>query len=337
MASLPTICAVIPVHNEEENLPELTRRLRASFEKLPDFDWKVILVNDGSADQSASLILQLRAEDPRFCLLDLSRNFGHQAALSAGLAYSDGDVVVMMDADLQDPPELIPDMVSKWREGFEVVYAVRRRRKGSVLKRALYAIFYRMNRMIAQVNIPLDAGDFCLMDRCVVEAVCGLPERNRFLRGLRSWVGFRQIGYEYDRPDRFAGTTKYSLLKLVRLAVSGFIGFSTVPLRLASWIGLASACTGFLVGAWAIGTRILNIAAPRGWASLISTIMFLGGVQLMLLGILGEYVGNVNEEVRRRPVFIVRKFYSSLPPPARWQRTDPSAPAVDPPPERDPV
>ena len=167
-----------------------------------------------------------------------------------------------MDADLQDPPELIPALVSKWREGYEVVYAVRRRRNASVIKRCLYAIFYRMNRMLAEVSMPLDAGDFCLMDRCVVEAVRNLPERNRFLRGLRSWVGFRQTGYEYDRPDRFAGTTKYSYRQLFRLAISGFIGFSTAPLQFASWIGLGSACVGILIALWAVATRILHVAAP---------------------------------------------------------------------------
>ncbi len=256
----------------------------------------------------------MREVEPRICLLDLSRNFGHQAALSAGLAYADGDVVVMMDADLQDPPELIGELLGRWREGFEVVYAIRRRREGNLVKKFFYALFYRLNRLIAEVDIPLDAGDFCLMDRCVAEAMRALPERNRFLRGLRSWVGFRQMGYEYDRPDRFAGTTKYSFLKLVNLAISGFIGFSTVPLRLASWLGLASATLGLGVSLWAIGTQVLHIPAPRGWASTMAAILFLGGIQLLLLGVLGEYVGNVNDEVRQRPIYIVRKFYSeSLP------------------------
>jgi glycosyltransferase involved in cell wall biosynthesis len=303
------LCVVSPVFNEEANLPELTRRLRTALDGVPGLDWHVVFVNDGSCDRTAPMIVELGKADGRFGLVDLSRNFGHQAALSAGLAYADGDVVVLMDSDLQDPPELLPELIAKWKEGFEVVYAVRRNRKESGLKKAAYFLFYRINRFIAQIEIPLDAGDFCLMDRVVVDALQRLPEYNRFLRGLRSWVGFRQTGLEYDRPDRFAGTTKYPFWKLLNLAVSGFLGFSTVPLRAAAWLGLATACLGLLLVVWAVGSRLLGINVQPGWASQMATMLVLGGVQLVMLGVLGEYVGNINDEVRRRPIFIVRKTY----------------------------
>jgi len=307
------LAVVVPVYNEEENLGELASRLHAALDSVADLDWHVILVNDGSHDRSVARILEMRQSDPRIGLVDLSRNFGHQAALTAGLAHADGDIVVMMDADLQDPPELIPGLIDRWREGYEVVYAVRRSRKTSYLKNLSYRLFYRLNRMIAKIELPLDSGDFCLMDQVVVNALRGLPEYNRFLRGLRSWVGFRQSGYEYDRPDRYAGTTKYSFWKLVNLALSGFLGFSTVPLRMAIWLGVGAGTIGFILLLWAIGTRVLGVPSPTGWASTIAVILFLGGVQLLVIGVLGEYIGNVHEEVRRRPVFIVRSCHGVTP------------------------
>jgi dolichol-phosphate mannosyltransferase len=315
---------VIPVYNEQETLRELVERLQKTIAASPEIDWNVVFVNDGSRDRSVEMILEMRQQEPRLGLVDLSRNFGHQAALTAGLCHADGDVVVMMDGDLQDPPELIPGFIEKWREGFEVVYAVRRRRKAKLIMRAAYAVFYRMNRMIAKIDLPLDAGDFCLMDRCVVDALCALPEYNRFLRGLRSWVGFRQTAYEYDRPERFAGRTKYSVWKLVDLAISGFLGFSTVPLRIAVWLGLVSGTLGFCLLLWAVGSRLLRVPSPAGWASTIAVILFLGGVQLLVFGVLGEYLGNVQEEVRRRPVFIVRRRHGIEP-----RAAASSAPAED--------
>jgi glycosyltransferase involved in cell wall biosynthesis len=305
------ISIVIPIYNEQENLRELVDRLKKTLDAAENLDWQVVFINDGSRDRSVPMILEMRQAEPRLTLVDLSRNFGHQAALTAGLCHADGDVVVMMDADLQDPPELIPGFLEKWREGYEVVYAVRRRRQAAVLKKIAYSTFYRLNRMIAKIDLPLDSGDFCLMDRCVVDALCALPEYNRFLRGLRSWVGFRQTSYEYDRPDRFAGTTKYSLWKLIDLALSGFLGFSTVPLRLAIWLGLASGAVGFVLMIWAVGTRLLGVPSPAGWASTIAVILFLGGVQLLVFGVLGEYLGNVQDEVRRRPVFIVHQRHGA--------------------------
>jgi dolichol-phosphate mannosyltransferase len=228
---------------------------------------------------------------------------------------------------LQDPPELLPELLAKWREGFEVVYAVRRNRKEGPFKKFAYFLFYRINRFIARIEIPLDAGDFCLMDRVVVDALQRLPEYNRFLRGLRSWVGFRQTGLEYDRPDRFAGTTKYPFWKLLNLAVSGFLGFSTVPLRAAAWLGLGTATLGLLLVVWAVGCRLIGISVPPGWASQMATILFIGGVQLVMLGVLGEYIGNINDEVRRRPVFIVRNTYC-VPPRVDIESGEPASPVA---------
>jgi len=250
---------------------------------------------------------ELNRQDPRFRVLHFSRNFGHQAALSAGLDASSGGAVVLMDCDLQDPPEVIESFIDRWRNGAEVVYGIRRKRKESLFKRAGYAAFYRSMRMMAQIDVPLDAGDFCLMDRRVVDALKRLPEAHRFLRGLRSWVGFRQVGVEYEREGRHAGEPKYTLSKLIRLAVSGYVGFSTVPLRVASWLGLAAAAIGFGFAIWAVGSKLLGIPSPRGWASTLAVMLFLGGIQLLVLGVIGEYLGRVYDEARSRPSYVVRE------------------------------
>jgi dolichol-phosphate mannosyltransferase len=239
-------------------------------------------------------------------VVHLSRNFGHQAALQAGLDVASGDAIVVMDADLQDPPELLPELVTKWRDGYDVVYAIRRMRRESLWKRTAYATFYRTLKIISEVDTPLDAGDFCLMDRRVVDSLVALPERNRFLRGLRCWVGFRQTGVEYERQARNAGQSKYTLRKLISLALSGYVGFSTFPLRLAAWLGALSAVAGFLLAIWVIVSRLTDPRVPQGWASTSSLILFVGGVQLIILGILGEYLGRVYYEVRSRPLYLVR-------------------------------
>jgi dolichol-phosphate mannosyltransferase len=211
-----------------------------------------------------------------------------------------------MDADLQDPPEVVERLVERWHDGYEIVYARRKNRKEGLLKRGAYALFYRSMRAIADIDIPLDAGDFCLMDRRVVETLVSLPERNRFLRGLRSWVGFRQTGIEYERPRRHGGDPKYTFGKLMGLALSGYVGFSAAPLRAAAWLGFASAAFGFLIAMWALLTHLLNIPSPRGWASTIAVILFIGGIQLLMLGIIGEYLSRVYDEVRERPLYIVK-------------------------------
>jgi dolichol-phosphate mannosyltransferase len=302
----PMISVVLPVYNERENLEALVARLLPVLERVTNGSFEVLFIDDGSRDGSAEIVDAFNARDQRLKAIHFSRNFGHQAALQAGLDEAIGEAVVLMDADLQDPPELLEQLVERWRQGYEVIYAVRRNRKESILKRAAYAAFYRTMRAIADVDVPLQAGDFCMLDRDAVDALVGLPERNRFVRGLRSWVGFRQIGVEYERDARHAGVTKYSLRKLVRLALSGYVGFSTVPLRTAAWLGFASATAGFGIALWAVATKLLDIPSPRGWASTMAVILFVGGVQLLVLGVLGEYLGRIYDEVRRRPLYVVR-------------------------------
>lgn len=299
---------LIPIFNEQENLPMLFDRLTKACDSLPGIHWRVIFINDGSSDDSQELILAHRKIDARWGLISLSRNFGHQAAVSAGIDHANADAVVVMDADLQDPPELLGQMISRWREGFDVVYAVRRTRQEGLLLRMAYRSFYRLLRSISKVNIPPDAGDFCLMDRKVVRQISRLPERNRFVRGLRAWVGFKQTPLEYDRPERFAGTSKYSIRKLVRLAMSGFLGFSMLPLRLATWAGIASALLALCLILVVVICWVANVHRVRdtiGWSSTVAIILFMSGVQLMILGVIGEYLGLVADEARRRPTYVV--------------------------------
>jgi glycosyltransferase involved in cell wall biosynthesis len=306
MSVRPVLSVVLPYFNERENLAPLMDRLRPLLERLTAGSFEIIFVDDASADGSDLLLDALHDEDARVKVLRFSRNFGHQAALTAGLAHASGQAVVLMDSDLQDPPEVIETFLERWRAGFEVVYAVRRRRKESVWKRAAYSVFYRSMRAIAEIDVPLDAGDFCLLDRKVVDALNELPEHNRFLRGLRSWLGFRQSPVEYERAARFGGEPKYTMGKLIKLAMSGYVGFSAMPLRMSAWLGFFSALTGFAVGVWAIIARILAVPAPRGWASTLSVILFVGGMQLLVLGVMGEYLGRIYDEVRRRPSFVLR-------------------------------
>ena len=294
---------VIPAFNEEANLPELVRRIRQTLEGAA-IPFRLFFVNDGSRDGTLDFLRRLAAEDPRVRVLSFSRNFGHQISISAGLAHADGDAVVVLDADLQDPPEVIPDLVAKWAQGFDVVYAVRQRRKEGVLKRFAYSLFYRILQRISAVKIPLDSGDFSLMDAKVVAQIRALPERNRFLRGLRSWVGFRQTELTYERMARHAGEPKYRTRHLVKLALDGFFAFSTLPLQLATYLGFLAAGLGFLYLLYALTTRLL-FGNPAGWTSLAAIILFLGGTQLMILGILGAYLGRVYEEVKQRPLYIL--------------------------------
>jgi dolichol-phosphate mannosyltransferase len=302
----PTISIILPVYNERETLQELKARLTPVLEERVGGSFEVLFVDDGSRDGSDLIIDGFHERDPRFKAIHFSRNFGHQAALQAGLDASAGDAVVLMDADLQDPPEVLEQFIKHWKQGYDVVYAVRRKRKEGVWKRAAYAVFYRTMKALAEIDVPLDAGDFCLMDRRVVDTLVSLKERNRFLRGLRSWVGFRQIGVEYERNARHAGEPKFTLRKLVRLALSGYIGFSAAPLRMATWLGLIAALTGFLVAVFTLYTKLAGIYSPRGWASTLAVTMFIGGVQLLMLGVIGEYLSRVYDEVRQRPLYIVR-------------------------------
>jgi dolichol-phosphate mannosyltransferase len=303
----PVLSVVLPCFNERENLEPLRSRLLPLLERVSAGSFEVIFVDDASTDGSGEMLDALNERDGRCKVIHFSRNFGHQAAFSAGLDASTGSAVVMMDCDLQDPPEAIEQFLDRWRDGYDVVYGIRRKRKEGALKRAAYAIFYRSMRAIAQIEVPIDAGDFCLMDRTVVDALTRLPESHRFLRGLRSWVGFRQTGVEYERHGRHAGKPKYTPAKLFQLAISGYVGFSTVPLRIAAWVGMLAAVAGFATAAWAVGTKILDIPAPRGWASTVGLILFVGGTQLLVLGVMGEYLGRVFDEVRGRPTYVVHR------------------------------
>jgi dolichol-phosphate mannosyltransferase len=303
---IPTISVVLPIYNERETLEALEARLMPVLEEQAGEAFEVIFVDDGSHDGSEQMLAAFHARDARLKVIQFSRNFGHQAALQAGLDMARGAAVVLMDADLQDPPEVLKQFMAYWRQGYDIVYARRRKRPESILKRTAYALFYRTLKVISEIDIPLDAGDFCLLDRRVVDTLVALRERNRFLRGLRSWVGFKQIGIEYERDARYAGEPKYTLRKLVGLALSGYIGFSAMPLRLAAWLGMATAGIGFLLVLWAMGTKLAGVYSPRGWISTIAVILFIGGAQLLMLGVIGEYLSRVYDEVRQRPLYIVR-------------------------------
>jgi polyisoprenyl-phosphate glycosyltransferase len=296
---------VIPIFNEHETIPELHRRLAGVMKNL-DAPCEVVFVDDGSSDDSFAQLSAIHSADSRFKVLRFSRNFGHQVAISAGIDHASGDAVVLMDGDLQDPPEVLPKFIDRWKEGFDVVYAVRRKRKENILKRFAYAAFYRIMRKLSYLDIPLDSGDFCLMDRKVVSVISSFPETNRFVRGLRTWAGFRQTGLEYERDARFAGEPKYTLSKLLRLAYDGIFSFSTAPLRLAVYAGFFFAVVAFLGGLLIIYEKLFHQIDVAGWSSTVVIMTFLGGLVLMTLGIIGEYVGRIYEEVKRRPVYVLR-------------------------------
>ncbi len=302
---------VIPVLNEANIVPVLYDRVSAALDACGEA-YEVIVVDDGSTDETPELITAIHQRDERWKLIRLSRNFGHQLAVSAGLQHSSGDAVAIIDGDLQDPPEVLSRLFAKWNEGYEVVYAVRRKRKEGIFKRAAYKTFYRLLSRLASVEIPLDAGDFCVMDRAVVDVLRAMPERTRFVRGLRSWAGFRQIGVEYERDARHSGEPKYTLRKLVSLATNGIISLSSRPLRIASWMGVTlCAASALLVVAllawWLSGQRIFGIHPSNsvGWTSIMSILLFLSGLQMLMIGIVGEYLARVFDEVKQRPAWIV--------------------------------
>ena len=299
------ISVVIPVYSERDVLPETYRRTKAAIEKL-DLDHELIFVDDGSRDESFAVLKSIAQTDARIRAIRFSRNFGQQIAVTAGLDHARGDAVVVMDADLQDEPEMIGEFVRKWQEGFEAVYNIRGKRVGMTpLKRAGTAAFYGLIRRFSSVEIPQNVGLFRLMDRKVVDAVRSMREANRFLPGLFAWTGFRQTGLVSDRPDRKGGVAK-SLGKLVALGMDGILSFSNFPLRIALWLGIVVSSCSFLFGVYALVRRIVEPAQPlRGWTSTIVIVLFLGGVQLITMGIIGEYVGRLYDEVKRRPLYIV--------------------------------
>lgn len=298
------LSVVVPVFNEEENLPELYRRLTAVLGTAAS-SWEILFVDDGSRDRSWEIIRALAENDPHVRGLRFSRNFGHQMAFAAGLDHARGQAVVIMDADLQDPPELIPQLLAKHREGYEVVYAVRTARHGETFfKRLTAKLFYRLLARITSVQIPLDTGDFRLMGRRAVEAFRRLPERHRFTRGLVAWLGFPQTGVPYERAPRHAGTTKYPLRKMLRLALDAITSFSHVPLQLATWLGFIVSGFAFFYILVVIALKFAGISWP-GYTSIMAAILFLGGVQLVMVGLLGEYVGRIYDEVKHRPLYLV--------------------------------
>jgi polyisoprenyl-phosphate glycosyltransferase len=306
----PVLSVVVPLYNEQANVAPLLDRLGAITQRLrDDYDFEIVLVNDGSGDGTLEAIRSEMQRRPHIVLVNLSRNFGHQLAATAGIEIARGDAIVLMDGDLQDPPELIGAFVRKWREGYDVVYAVRRSRQGeSPFKVWTARVFYRVIKRLTKVAIPLDTGDFRLMSRRVVEALRRSPERHRFLRGMVSWVGFNQVAVEYDRDVRHSGTTKYPLPKMIRFAMDGITSFSDIPLRFASYFGFTVSAVAFVYALIVIAFKLFSLKPPAytpGWASTIVAVLFLGGVQLMSLGILGEYLGRVYDEVKGRPLYLI--------------------------------
>jgi polyisoprenyl-phosphate glycosyltransferase len=302
----PIISVVIPVYDEQDNLPLLYQRLTAVLEETEP-DYQVVFVDDGSRDGSLNILRELVEKDERVILIELARNFGHQVAISAGLDYALGQGVVIMDADLQDPPEVLPQFIAKWREGHDVVYAIRTTRKENWLMRIAYAAFYRLLSKIANIHIPLDAGDFCIMDRKVVDLLVGMPERNRFVRGIRSWVGLDQVGLAYQREARNAGKPKFTLTRLVYLALDGLISFSYLPLRAITVMGFGVSLISICLAVFYAVKRLTVGLSPPGFATTIVAILFLAGMQLITIGVIGEYIGRIFEEVKRRPLYVVRK------------------------------
>lgn len=298
---------VAPIFNELENLPELYRRVKEAMDQTGE-PWELVLVDDGSVDGSTERIRELAQQDERVRPVIFARNFGHQIAVTAGLDYSRGEAVAIIDADLQDPPEVILEMIAKWREGYEVVYGVRSEREGeSWFKLFTAKLFYRLIYRITDVNIPMDTGDFRLLDRKVVKVMNKMRERHRFLRGMASWVGFRQAGVYYRRAARFAGTTKYPLKKMVKFASDAITGFSYLPLQLATYLGFVAAGLSIVAIPVVITIRLMGSHELMGQATTLIMVLFLGGVQLICLGILGEYLGRLYDEVKGRPLYIVRE------------------------------
>lgn len=307
----PALSVVVPCFNEDESLPECHRRLTAVLSAI-GIPFEIVYVDDGSKDGTLAQMQRLHAADPNVGIVELSRNFGHQAAVTAGLDAAAGDVVVIIDADLQDPPELIADMLAKWREGYEVVYGVREERAGETpFKLRTANAFYRVINRMSEVPIPLDTGDFRLLDRKAVEALRQMPERHRLLRGMCSWVGFRQYGLPYSRAARFAGSTKYPLNEMLKLAMDGIASFSTVPLRLVTAIGAFAAVVSFVGILYALIVRLFTHYWVAGWALLFIGILFIGGLQMISLGIVGEYIGRIYGEVKQRPLYLARTVVHS--------------------------
>ena len=291
---------------------ELDRRLKRFLRETQE-TWEVVFIDDGSRDRTPATLSELAGLEPRYKVVSFSRNFGHQAAITAGMDRAEGDAVVIMDADLQDPPEVITEMIQKWREGYDVVYGQRSVRHGeSIFKRATAAAFYRLLRMLLSIEIPLDTGDFRLMSRRVILSMRALREQHRFVRAMVSWIGFKQTAVRYERPERFAGETKYPLRKMFRFAIDGITSFSIIPLRVATWLGLFAGLVAIATSGWALFAAIAGRTVP-GWATIMIAVALAASAQLIMTGVLGEYVGRIYEEVKRRPLYVVAET-QNLPP-----------------------
>jgi len=311
METTPVLAVVIAAYNEEEALPGMQTRLAKVFDALP-MPARVLYVDDGSRDSTWAVLTALAAADPRVSLLRLARNFGKELALTAGLDLVDGDAVIVLDADGQDPPELIPAFIARWQEGYDVVYGTRTARPGeSWLKRVTANAFYRVINRLSDIPIPADTGDFRLMSRAALESLRQLRERQRFMKGLFAWVGYRQVSLPYERQARIAGDSKFNYWRLWNLALDGITGFSTVPLRVATYIGLLTAMVAFAYGGWIVMKTELWGDPVQGWPTLMAVVLFLGGVQLVALGIIGEYLGRLYLEAKQRPLYLIRE---------RWPR-----------------
>lgn len=299
------ISVIIPLYNSEGSINELYRRLTNVLENY-GMDYEIIWVNDCSTDESAEIVEKICVEDSHIKLINLSRNFGHQSAIFAGLSHVEGNIVSILDDDLQDPPELLPQFLNKMKEGYEVVYGIRKKRKVFFFKKIIFSLFYRLLDKLSKIDIPLDAGDYCIIDRKVVDALLQMPETNIYLRGLRSWVGFKQIGIEYERDIRYAGKSTYTIIDYFRLALDGILSFSYAPLRIVTITGIAIAMLSFIIGLKTIIPRILANQSVPGFTLLFVAITFIGGIQLLAIGVIGEYIARIYDESKRRQRFIIR-------------------------------
>jgi dolichol-phosphate mannosyltransferase len=302
-----TLDAVVPVFNEESILPELHRRLTSALESMP-YLWRIIYVDDGSRDRSAELTAGFADADSRVCVVQLSRNFGQQLAIAAGLAVTSAEGVVLLDGDLQDPPEVIPRLAEKWEDGCDVVYAIKRKRKEGWPKRALFSLFYLILQRLSSLEIPANAGNFSLMDRSVVDLINRMPERDRYVSGLRAYVGGKQVGVEFERGARYAGSPRQSPRRLLRMASNAFFAFSELPLRLATILGFVVSGVAFVVLLNVLYARLVSGRAILGWASVMTSILFLGGIQLLAVGVIGEYIGRIYNETKGRPAWVVARY-----------------------------
>lgn len=297
---------VIPIYNEEDTIPELYNRLENVFSKIGE-SYEIVFVNDGSRDNSMDVLKKYAAKNKSVKVIEFSRNFGLQIAYSAGIDHASGEAVVVMDGDLQDPPELIPDLIAKWKEGYDVVYTIKTKRKENFLKRFAFASFYRILRSISSIEMPLDAGSFSVMDRKIINIFKSLPERNRLVSGIRAWIGFKQVGIPFARDARFSGEPRQTFFKLMRMATDGLFSFSTVPIRIATFLGSIACGFALIAIMVAVLLKLFTNYAPTGWPSLMIAVMFFGGVQLIFIGILGEYIGRIYEEVKDRPLYLVKE------------------------------